>query len=203
MIVFLPHYEVWYQKTQFSLQLAWHYYAYFSWNTSYIGLICLQRLIKSGFIYRIVTLASWSGLLPPLWWTIGARLLWFFTAGDSLQDTKHGSSSGAECLWPTLCHCGRVSGPLYFIYNTFSPILHYPDPARVGPAFHWSVSTFPLSRRRLVGSAHKERAANPGPPLISLAQYPLLWHLHRDGTSQSGVSAWEDFDPSTQWRREL
>lgn len=36
--------------------------AHFSWNTSHISIICLQRWIKSGFIYRIATLASWSNL---------------------------------------------------------------------------------------------------------------------------------------------
>lgn len=68
--------------------------------------------------------------------------------------------SGAP-LWPTLYHCVvRISGPLCFIYNAWSRILHYPDPPRVGPAFNWLVSTFPRDRGRVLRSAWKGRGAN-------------------------------------------
>lgn len=97
------------------------------------------------------------------------------------------------------------SAPLCFIYNIVSAslILHYPDPPRVGPRSHWPASAFPLGRRRLVGSAHRQRVANRRAPLISPGQCPRPSHLHRDGASQSGVSTGEDFDPSTQWQWEV
>lgn len=104
-------------------------------------------------------------------------------------------------------HCAIVpvfSGPLCFIYNILSfshPTL--PRSTESRPRFHWLVSTFPLSHRRLVGSAHKERVANHGHPLMNLDQCPRPSYLHRDGTSQSGVSTGEDFDPSTQWLWEV
>lgn len=66
---------------------------------------------------------------------------------------------------------------------------------------------FPLARLHFPSSpppsAHKERAANPDFPLIKLHQWAEPFHLHGDGTRQSQVSEWSDFDPSTQWRWEV
>lgn len=78
-----------------------------------------------------------------------------------------------------------------------------PRSAESRPRFHWRVSTFTLSRRRLVGSPHKERAANDRTPHINLGQCPRPFYLHRDRASQSGISTGEDFDPSTQWLWEV
>ncbi len=100
--------------------------------------------------------------------------------------------------------CPFFSGPLCFIYNILSfshPTL--PRSTESRPRFHWLVSTFPLSHRRLVGSAHKERVANHGQPLKNLDQCPRPSYLHRDGRSQSGVSTGEDSDPSIQWLWEV
>lgn len=99
-----------------------------------------------------------------------------------------------------------LSGPLCFYLQHSLFLLSHPTLPRSTesrPRFHWPVSTFPLSHRRLVGSAHKERAANHRRPLINLGQCPRLSYLHSDVASQSGVGTGEDFDPSTQWLREV
>lgn len=101
-------------------------------------------------------------------------------------------------LWQTLCpfFCSFVC----FLFPPFSlPHPTLPRSTESRSCFHWRVFTFPLSHRRLVGSPHKERAANGRRPLRNLGQCPRPSYLHRDRTSQSGVRTGEDFDPSTQW----
>lgn len=176
-----------------------------SCNNSLSGLICLN-LRRRYSLYCLTSIMFLQGLVPLQRWAIGCakcgvRLLQFFTAVETLQDTMLARFSGA-LLWPTLCHCAHFSGPLCFIYNV-SLILHFPDPPRVGPAFIGLSPLFSLNHRRLVGSAHKERVANHRPPLINLGQCPLASYLHSDETSQSGVSTGEDLDSTSQWLREV
>lgn len=178
----------------------------FPWSKSLTHLICLQQWIKSQLHHCIVFLVSCSNRD----WCLcsDGRLVYDYSSsleqGDTLQDTKHSSSSGAR-LWPTLCHCVRFFWSFVFYLQHSLSVSHptLPRSTESRPRFHWPVSAFPLSHRRLVGSTHKERVANHRHPLINLGQWPRPWYLHRDGTSQSGVSAWEDFDPSTQWLWEV
>lgn len=120
---------------------------------------------------------------------------------ETPQDTIPAIFSGA-CL---LCHCARSSGPLCFIYNNISHVLHYPDPPRAGPAF---IGLPPLSlsaaaaRGGQGGSAHKGRAANHRRPFVNLSQWEAACYLHRDESDQWGVSTGEDSHPSAQWLRE-
>lgn len=157
-----------------------------------------------------------QGLAPLQWcspFVVQKRcvwLLWFFAAATT-RHTMHASSSGAR-LWLDIVPSCPVSfffflsGPLCFYLQHSLFLLSHPTLPRSTesrPRFHWPVSTFPLSHRRLVGSAHKERAANHRRPLINLGQCPRLSYLHSDVASQSGVGTGEDFDPSTQWLREV
>lgn len=131
---------------------------------------------------------------------------------QQLQDTQCTPALLELVYGSTLCHCAPflsfffLSGPLCFYLQHSLFLLSHPTLPRSTesrPRFHWPVSTFPLSHRRLVGSAHKERAANHRRPLINLGQCPRLSYLHSDVASQSGVGTGEDFDPSTQWLREV
>lgn len=134
-----------------------------------------------------------------------------------LCSSNYKTHNARQLFWSSsmALHCAIVppfflsfffSGPLCFYLQHSLFLLSHPTLPRSTesrPRFHWPVSTFPLSHRRLVGSAHKERAANHRRPLINLGQCPRLSYLHRDVASQSGVGTGEDFDPSTQWLREV
>lgn len=125
--------------------------------------------------------------------------------GDTLQDTMHTTFSGAR-LWADIVPLCPFFGSFVFLFTTFFQhcLSSYITQIRREPTPHSLARLhFPSRPRHLVGSVHKERSANHSRPPRKLDQSTARSYLHTDAMSQSGVSAGENSQRSSQWLQEV